>query len=45
MSQTTPDNNQSITIEIYFDEKLADNQTFSYDQVSDGTFYMSKDFD
>ena len=42
---TTPENNLSITIKIYFDGKLADNQTFSYDQVSDGTSHTPKDFD
>ena len=43
--ETTPENNLSITIKIYFDGKLADNQTFSYDQVSDGTSSKPKDFD
>lgn len=43
--ETTLENNLSITIKIYFDEKLADNQTFSYDQVSDGTSSTPKDFD
>ena len=42
---TTLENNLSITIKIYFDGKLADNQTFSYDQVSDGTSNTPKDFD
>ena len=43
--ETTPDNGLSITIKIYFDEKLADNQTFSFDQVSDGISHTPKDFD
>ena len=45
MSQTTPNNNLIITIKIYFDGILADNQTFSHDQVSDGTSHTPKDFD
>ena len=41
---TTPENNFAITIKIYFDGKLADNQTFSYDKVADGTSLEPKDF-
>ena len=43
--ETTLENNLSITIKIYFDGKLTDNQTLSYDQVSDGTSSTPKDFD
>ena len=43
--ETTLENNLSITIKIYFDGKLANNQTFSYDQVSDGISHTPKDFD
>lgn len=43
--ETTLGNNLSITIKIYFDGKLTDNQTLSYDQVSDGTSSTPKDFD
>ena len=42
---TSQDQNFSMTIKIYFDGKLKDNQTFSYDQVSDGTSTTPKDFD
>ena len=42
---TSPENSLSITIKIYFDGKLADNQTFFYDQVSDGVSHTPKDFD
>lgn len=42
---TTSDNGLSITIKIYFDGKLADNQTFSFDQVSDGISHTPRDFD
>lgn len=42
---TTSDGNLSITIKIYFDGKLADNQSFSYDQVSGGISHTPKDFD
>ena len=42
---TTPGNNFTITIKIYFDGKLADNQTFSYDKVADGASPEPKDFD
>jgi hypothetical protein len=43
--ETTLENNLSITIKIYFDGKLTDNQTLSYNQVSDGTSSIPKDFD
>ena len=43
--ETAPENNVSITIKIFFDEKLADNQTFSFDQVSDGISHTPRDFD
>ena len=43
--ETTLENNLIITIKIYFDGKLADSQTFSYDQVSDGISHTPKDFD
>jgi hypothetical protein len=43
--ETTPENNLSIGIKIYFDGKLTYNQTFSYDQLSDGTSHAPKDFD
>ena len=43
--ETSPENNLGINIKIYFDGKLADNQTFSYDQASDGNFTTPKDFD
>ena len=42
---TSPVQNFSMTIKIYFDEKLKDNQTFSYDQLFDGTFTTPEDFD
>lgn len=42
---TNPDSSLIITVKIYFDGKLADNQNFSYDQVSDGTSNTPKDFD
>jgi hypothetical protein len=42
---TTPENNLAILIKIYFDGNLADSQTFSYDQISDGTSSTPKDFD
>ena len=42
---TTPERGLSITIKIYFDGKLADNQTFSYEHVSDGISQSPKDFD
>ena len=41
---TTPDQDFTMTIKIYFDDKLKDNQTFSYDQVSGGNFTTPKDF-
>lgn len=41
---TTSDNSLAVTIKIYFDGKLADNQTFSYDQLSDGSSHTPKDF-
>ena len=43
--ETILENNLSITVKIYFDGKLADNQTFSYDYVTDGTSSTPKDFD
>ena len=43
--ETTSGNNLTITIKIYFDGKLADNQTFSYDQLSDGTLNTPLDID
>ncbi|HUZ59457.1 MAG TPA: hypothetical protein VMU83_11815 [Hanamia sp.] len=42
---TTQDQNFSMTIKIYFDGILKDNQTFSYDQLSGGTYTTPKDFD
>jgi len=42
---TTQDENFSMTIKIYFDGNLRDNQTFSYDQLSGGVFTTPKDFD
>ena len=42
---TTPESGLSLTIKIYFDGKLTDNQTFSYDQLSDGISHTPKDFD
>ncbi len=42
---TTQDENFSMTIKIYFDGNLKDNQTFSYDQLSGGDFTTPKDFD
>jgi hypothetical protein len=42
---TSPDQNFSMIIKIYFDGKLKDNQTFSYDQLSGGAFTTPKDFD
>ena len=32
---TAPQDNLAITVKIYFDSKLADSQTFSYDKVFD----------
>jgi hypothetical protein len=43
--ETTLENNLSITIKIYFDDKLADSQTFSYEKLADGTSSIPKDFD
>ena len=42
---TTQDQNFSMTIKLYFDGKLKDNQTFSYDQLSGGASTTPKDFD
>ena len=42
---TTQDENFSMTIKIYFNGNLKDNQTFSYDQLSGGDFTTPKDFD
>lgn len=42
---TSRDQNFSMTIKIYFDGKLKDNQIFSYDQLSGGTYTTPKDFD
>jgi len=42
---TTQDQNFSMNIKIYFDGILKDNQTFSYDQLSGGTYTTPKDFD
>lgn len=42
---TTQDQNFSMTIKIYFDGILKDNQTFSYGQLSGGTSTTPKDFD
>jgi len=42
---TSLDENFSMTIKIYFDGNLKDNQTFSYDQLSGGTYTTPKDFD
>ena len=42
---TTPQNNLAIIIKIYFDGKLADSQTFSYEKLADGTSSTPKDFD
>ncbi len=42
---TTQDENFSMTIKIYFDGNLRDNQTFSYDQLSGGDFTTPKDCD
>ena len=41
---TTPDQDFTMTIKIYFDDTLKDNQTFSYEQVSGGNFTTPKDF-
>ena len=43
--ETTPENNLSITIKIYFDGTITDSQTFSYVQVFNGTSHTPKDFD
>jgi hypothetical protein len=42
---TAQDQDFSMTVKIYFDGKLKDNQTFSYDQLSEGAFTAPKDFD
>jgi len=42
---TSQDQDFSMTIKIYFDGILKDNQTFSYDQLSGGTYTTPKDFD
>jgi len=42
---TSQDQDFSMTIKIYFDGNLRDNQTFSYDQLSGGTYTTPKDFD
>ena len=42
---TSQDQDFSMTIKIYFDDKLKDNQTFSYDQLSGATYTTPKDFD
>jgi len=42
---TTQDQNFSMTIKIYFDGDLKDNQIFSYDQLSGGAYTTPKDFD
>jgi hypothetical protein len=42
---TTPDQDFTMTIKIYFDDTLKDNQTFYYDQLSGGNFTTPKDFD
>lgn len=41
---TSQDQSLLITIKIYFDGKLKDNQTFSYDELGGGTFTTPKDF-
>ncbi len=41
---TTPDQDFTMTIKIYFDNSLKDNQTFSYDQLSGGNITTPKDF-
>ena len=42
---TTPQNNLAIIIKIYFDGKLADSQTFSFEKLTDGSSSTPKDFD
>jgi len=41
---TSQDQNLLITIKIYFDGKLKDNQTFSYEELGGGTMTTPKDF-
>ena len=41
---TTPDQGFIMTIKIYFDNTLKDNQTFSYNQLSGGNFTTPRDF-
>jgi len=41
---TTPDQDFTMTIKIYFDNTLKNNQTFSYDQLSGGNLTTPRDF-